>query len=136
MGAQTAAQSVSKSSRGQSSILNIQTPRVFLPLLAAKRYKGAWGGRGSGKSHFFAELAIEESVMRKTDIVCVRENQRSLQQSVKKLLEIKIEAMGLGHRFEVQDKRILSDLGGLIIFEGMQNHTADSIKSLEGYDRA
>jgi hypothetical protein len=40
--------------------LKIDTPRVFLPLLAPSRYKGAYGGRGSGKSHFFAELLIED----------------------------------------------------------------------------
>lgn len=116
------------------SELRILTAAVFEPLLGASRYKGAWGGRGSGKSHFFAELMIERSVMEKTDAVCVRENQKSLDQSVKKLLEAKIEGMNAGAYFEVQDKKILSKLGGLIIFMGMQNHTADSIKSLEDYD--
>ena len=124
-----------------SSTLVIETPRVFLPLLADKdakghpaRYLGAHGGRGSGKSHFFGEMLIERSILQKTDAVCVREVQKSLDQSVKKLLEEKIEAMNAGAYFEVQDKKILSKLGGLIIFQGMQNHTADSIKSLEGYD--
>jgi len=74
--------------------------------------------------------------MRKTDIVCVREIQRSLNQSVKKLLEQKIVDLGLGNRFSVLQSHIESDLGGRIIFQGMQNHTADSIKSLEGYDIA
>jgi phage terminase large subunit len=135
MQVQTEAQSLRKSA-ASSSVLEIQTPEVFEPLLQPARYKGAWGGRGSGKSHFFAELAIEESVSRKTDIVCVREVQKSLDQSVKKLLEIKIRDMGLGHRFEISKTQITSDLGGMIIFQGMQDHTAESIKSLEGYDRA
>lgn len=74
--------------------------------------------------------------MQKTDSVCVREHQKSLQQSVKKLLESKIESLNCGAYFDVQDKRILAKNGGLIIFEGMQNHTAESIKSLEGFDRA
>lgn len=116
--------------------LQIETPRVFLPLLNPSRYKGAHGGRGSGKSHFFAELLIERSIMGKVDAVCVREVQKSLDQSVKKLLEGKIEALNAGLYFEVQDKKIYSKHGGLIIFQGMQNHTADSIKSLEGYDIA
>jgi len=69
--------------------------------------------------------------------VCVREVQRSLSQSVKRLLELKIEQMNAGAYFEVQEAQIKSRKGdGLIIFQGMQNHTADSIKSLEGYDRA
>lgn len=118
------------------SVLQIQTPRVFLPLLEPARYKGAHGGRGSGKSHFFAEMLIERSIMDKTDAVCVREIQKSLDQSVKKLLENKIGALNAGAYFEVQDAKIKSKHGGIIIFQGMQNHTADSIKSLEGYDVA
>lgn len=115
------------------SILQIETPRVFLPLLKPTRYKGAHGGRGSGKSHFFGEMLIERSIMEKVDAVCVREVQKSLDQSVKKLLESKIERLNAGAYFEVQDKKIHSKKGGLIIFQGMQSHTADSIKSLEGY---
>lgn len=109
---------------------------MFKPLLRPSRYKGAYGGRGSGKSHFFAELVVEQSIIQKTDVVCIREIQQTLSQSVKKLLEVKIEALGLGHRFSVLRDHIESDLGGRIIFQGMQNHTADSIKSLEGYDIA
>jgi phage terminase large subunit len=116
--------------------LRIQTPEVFEPLLAASRYKGAWGGRGSGKSHFFAELLVERCILGKTDAVCVREVQKSLQQSVKKLIESKIEALGVGQFFDVKQDYIGTPHGGRIIFQGMQNHTADTIKSLEGYDVA
>lgn len=116
--------------------LRIDTPRVFAPLLGASRYKGAWGGRGSGKSHFFAELLIERCLMAKTDAVCVREVQKSLAQSVKKLLEGKIEALGVGSAFDIKQDYIGCPYGGRIIFQGMQNHTADTIKSLEGYDFA
>lgn len=118
--------------------LTIDTPRWFKPFLAPSRYKGAYGGRGSGKSHAFAEAVIEAHVMdgrRRT--VCVREVQKTLAQSVKRLLEIKIEAMGVQAYFEVQESVIKSKHGdGLILFQGMQNHTADSIKSLEGMDCA
>lgn len=74
--------------------------------------------------------------MQTTHVVCVREIQKSLNQSVKKLIESKIEALGVGHLFEVQEAQIKGRNGSLIIFQGMQNHTADSIKSLEGYDIA
>jgi phage terminase large subunit len=74
--------------------------------------------------------------MQKTNAVCVREIQKSLSQSVKKLLEIKIEALNVSHLFEIQESVIKCKNGGLILFQGMQNHTADSIKSLEGYDIA
>lgn len=116
--------------------LTIETPEVFEPLLAPARYKGAYGGRGSGKSHFFGELWLEENIAEKLDCVCVRETLKSLEFSVKKLLEQKIERFNAGAYFEVQDRRIMSKKGGVTIFEGMQNHTADSIKSLEGFDRA
>jgi phage terminase large subunit len=118
------------------TVLRIDTPAVYEPLLAPSRYKGAWGGRGSAKSHFYAGLWLEENVARKLDFVCLRETLKSLEFSVKKLLELKVETHNAGAYFEIQDRRILSKHGGVTIFEGMQNHTADSIKSLEGFDRA
>lgn len=116
--------------------LTIETPEVFEPLLAPARYKGAHGGRGSGKSHFFAELWLDENVQKKIDTVCIREVQKSLNFSVKKLLESKIERFNAGFYFDVLDSKITSKHGGVTIFQGMQNHTADSIKSLEDFDRA
>ncbi len=117
--------------------LNINTPRWFIPLLENARYKGAYGGRGSGKSHAFAEYIVERCVMGRTDVVCLREVQRSLKQSVKKLIEDKIENMGVGTLFTVQHDRIKHNQNGsLIIFEGLASHTAESIKSLEGFDIA
>ena len=115
------------------STLQIQTPRVYVPLLADARYKGAYGGRGSGKSHNFAEMLIEECIREKTDAVCLREIQKSLKFSVKKLLENKISSMNAGAYFEVQNEQIKSAAGGVIIFQGMQDHTSESIKSLEGF---
>ena len=119
-------------------VLQLKTPEWALPLLEASRYKGAWGGRGSGKSHMFAEMMLEQHIMNQSQSsVCVREIQKSLNQSVKRLLEMKIQEMNAGAYFEVQDAVIKSKKSdGRIIFQGMQNHTADSIKSLEGYDRA
>jgi phage terminase large subunit len=90
----------------------------------------------SGKSHLFAEMLIERSIMGKVDAVCVREVQKSLAQSVKKLLENKINELGVSHMFTIKEFEIRSVHGGIIIFQGLQNHTADSIKSLEGYDIA
>jgi phage terminase large subunit len=118
------------------SSLALEVPEVFEPLLAPARYKGAWGGRGSAKSHFYAGMWLGESVRDKLDFVCLRETLKSLEFSVKKLLELKVETHNAGSYFEIQDRRIISARGGVTIFEGMQNHTADSIKSLEGFDRA
>lgn len=118
------------------SILRIEVPRVFQPLLKPARYLGAHGGRGSGKSHYFAESVIRRCLQARTDVVCVREVQKSLNQSVKKLLDLKIAEMGLESQFDSQSTKINAPHGGTIIFQGMQDHTADSIKSLEGYDIA
>jgi phage terminase large subunit len=118
---------------GALSKLSLDTPEVFEPLLQPARYRAAWGGRGSGKSHFFAELVVEESLRRRVDIVCLREVQKSLKFSVKKLIEAKIEALGVADYFEVQQEQIRSKRGGVMIFQGMQDHTSDSIKSLEGF---
>ena len=116
--------------------LQIDTPRALQPLLAPARYKGAYGGRGAMKSHHFAGAMIERCMLEQTRAVCIREVQRSLEQSVKRLLEDKIIAFGVGYAFRVMNTHIETPNGGIIIFNGMQNHTAESIKSLEGYDIA
>lgn len=122
--------------------LEIATPEWALPFLEPKRYKGIKGGRASGKSHFFGELVVETMVMRpKTNIVCLRETQKSLKFSAKKLIEGKIISFGVGGMFRVLESEIrrLDAEGepvGRVIFQGMQDHTADSIKSLEGFNVA
>lgn len=117
--------------------LPLKTAPVFAPLLKAARYKGAYGGRGSGKSHFFAEMIVERCVMeRGLSVVCIRELQQSLKASSKRLIEGKIQQHGLGKHFDVLHDRIKTPGNGLIIFQGMQDHTAESIKSLEGFNIA
>lgn len=120
--------------------LQVPVARVFVPLLAKSRYKGAKGGRGSAKSHFFGDLLVTRAVGAPTRAVCVREVQKSIQKSVKQLLEDKIRSRGLIHMFRILETHIEvvagAGKGGRIDFQGMQNHTADSIKSLEGYDIA
>jgi len=114
--------------------LRIGTARVFKPLLQPARYKGAFGGRGSGKSHYFAEALVEECIIRHgTAAVCIREVQRTLTQSAKRLIEQKIAALGVAPLFRIFEDRIETPGKGLIIFVGMQDHTAESIKSLEGF---
>lgn len=121
------------------SILQIPTARVFQPLLEPARDKGAFGGRGSGKSHFFAGLLIEDSLAEKGLLsVCVREVQKSLKDSAKRLIEGKLAEHNLGEAdgFKVFKELIQTPGDGVIIFQGMQDHTAESIKSLEGFRRA
>jgi microcystin-dependent protein len=116
------------------AILKIPTAKIFEPLLAPARYKGVYGGRGSGKSHFFGELLVETcQAERGTLAVCIREAQRTLAQSSKRLIESKIASLGVGSGFKLFTDKIETPGDGLIIFRGMQDHTAESIKSLEGF---
>lgn len=125
--------------------LEIPTARAFLPLLEPARDKGAWGGRGSGKSHFFAGLMIEDALAEPGNSqgeglrgVCIREVQKDLAQSSKLLIEGKLIEFNLGEAdgFKVYRDVIKTPGDGLLIFKGMQDYTADSIKSLEGFKRA
>lgn len=121
------------------SVLEIPTAEVFQPLLEPARYKGVWGGRGSGKSHFFGGLLVEDHLAERGLLsVCIREVQKSLAQSSKRLIEGKLADFGLGEAdgFKVFRDVIQTPGDGLIAFQGMQDHTAESIKSLEGFKRA
>jgi phage terminase large subunit len=117
-------------------IKKLRTSPVFEPLLQPMRYKGVWGGRGSGKSHFFASLCVEEHGNQRGRLtVCIREIQKSLKESAKRTIETQLRLHGLGEAdgFHSYADRIVTPGDGVIIFVGMQNHTAESLKSLEGY---
>jgi phage terminase large subunit len=119
--------------------LRIETAPVFEPLLRPARYKGAYGGRGSGKSYFFAELLIEDHLLEPgMASICIREVQKDLKQSSKRLIEKTLERLGLGEAdgFKAYRDVIRTPGDGVISFQGMQEHTKESIKSLEGYKRA
>lgn len=126
------------------SSLKIETAEVFEPLLQPARYKGAWGGRGSGKSTFFADSMIEDCLSEPGNsageglrCVCIREVQKDLAQSSKLLLESRLSHFGVGEAdgFKVRKELIEVPGDGIIIFKGMNDYTADSIKSLEGFKR-
>lgn len=109
----------------------------MLPFFQEARYKGIHGGRGSGKSHFLAEAAIENAIcIPGYRVLYLREIQKSLEQSSKFLLESKIKSLGVEEYFDVDKTHINTDTGGMFVFNGLQNHTADSIKSMEGFDLA
>jgi phage terminase large subunit len=124
--------------------LRLKTAAVYEPLLAPARDKAAHGGRGSGKSHFFAELLIEDCLAEPGEsggegmrAVCIREIQKDLAQSSKLLIESKLSAFGITEAdgFKVYKDVITTPGDGIVIFKGMNDYTADSIKSLEGFKR-
>lgn len=103
------------------------------PVYIPSDYKGARGGRGSGKSWGFARVLIMMSSVRKLRVLCAREFQNSIEESVHKLLSDQIEGLGLGRYFEVQQRVIKSVWGGEFIFEGLSKNIT-KIKSMEGID--
>lgn len=91
-------------------------------------------GTVTHNSHCFGEMLIERCLMEPgTRAVCIREFQLSLKQSVKRLLDDKIKDFGAGYAFRSLETHIETPGDGIIIFQGMQSHNAESIKSLEAY---
>ena len=116
--------------------INISLPAAFEPLCRPARYKAAHGGRGSGKSHAFATLAVLACMSKSARIVCIREVQNTIRDSVRQLLVDKINSMGVGDQFDILESEIRGRNGSLIIFRGMKDMNAIGIQSLEGFDIA
>jgi len=120
--------------------LTMPVARKYVPAMQRARYIGIYGGRGSAKSQFFGRKAIQRCIQEPTRGVCVREFQTSLAQSVKRLLEDVIREHGYegprSDQFQIMNNQIVAPNEGVLIFQGMQSHTADSVKSLEGFDFA
>lgn len=120
----------------QNGILDSARPRWAVPFRQPARYKGAHGGRGSGKSHLFSEDLIKRCMKRRTRAVCIREVQNTIRDSVRQLLLDKVAKFGVGPMFHAVDAEIRGPNGSLIVFRGMQSYNADNIKSLEDFDIA
>lgn len=118
-----------------SDLPTLGIPRKLKPIFAKNaRYKVAHGGRGSGKSWTFARGLLLKAMEGPKRILCAREIQRSIKDSVHRLLSDQIEEMGLGGAFQITDTEIRGYNGSLFLFSGLQGHTVESIKSFEGVD--
>lgn len=115
--------------------MNIEFPKLLRFLFEPSRYKVLHGGRGSGKSWGVARALLLQAAQQKLRVLCTREVQKSLKDSVHALLSDQIEAMGLGSFYEVLESEIRGRNGSVILFAGLQQHTVESIKSFEGCDR-
>lgn len=104
-------------------------------LFEPSRYKVAYGGRGSGKSWSFARALLIQGSVEPLRILCVREIQRSIRDSVHRLLSDQIEALGLSAFYDVLETEIRGKNGTIFIFSGLSSQTTESIKSFEGVDR-
>ena len=114
--------------------LNLDLPEKLAFLFAPHRYKVARGGRGSGKSWNFARALIVRCAQKTTRVLCTREVQKSIQQSVHQLLSDQIAELGLQNIFEVLQTEIRCKNGSAIYFSGLSDVTADTLKSFEGVD--
>lgn len=108
--------------------------RFLFDRTGKSRYKVAHGGRGSAKSWSFARALLILGATETLRIACVREVQKSLKESVHQLLKDQIDALGLGHFYEVLETEIRGANGTLFIFAGLSTLTADRLKSFEGVD--
>lgn len=114
--------------------MNIQFPSKLKCLFRPKRLKVLHGGRGSGKSWAVARALLLQGAQRPLRILCTREVQKSIKDSVHRLLTDQIQAMGLGQQYEVLESEIRGKNGSLFVFAGLAQHTVESIKSFEGVD--
>jgi len=103
-------------------------------LFEPHRYKVAYGGRGSGKSWSMARALLIKAASEPTRVLCAREIQRSIKQSVHTLLNDQIQSLGLGAFYEVLEAEIRGLNGSTFSFTGLATNTVESIKSFEGCD--
>ncbi|MEN0115423.1 MAG: PBSX family phage terminase large subunit [Agrobacterium cavarae] len=120
----------------------VQIPKAFrflfderMPDGSPIRYRAAYGGRGSGKSHAFAAALVIKARQKPIRVLCAREIQKSIKDSVKRLLDDKIREMGFGQYFRSTDTEIKGTNGSHFVFAGLRSNV-ESIKSLEGIDIA
>lgn len=112
--------------------VNIDIPEAFDFLLQRHRYKSAYGGRGRGASWSFARVLSTVASFQKKRILCTREYQNSIKDSVHKVLSDQIDLLGLTNYFNINKTEITSRCGSEFIFKGLQHPL--EIKSIEGID--
>ena len=109
-------------------------PEQLQFLFSPHRYKVAYGGRGSGKSWSMARALLIKAANEPTRVLCAREIQKSIKQSVHTLLNDQIQSLGLGAFYEVLESEIRGINGSTFSFTGLATNTVESIKSFEGCD--
>lgn len=111
----------------------IEFPEKLQCLFRPGRYKILYGGRGGAKSWGVARALLMQGAAEKRRIVCAREIQKSIKDSVHALLVDQMSALGLSHFYDPLKTEILGQNGTNFIFAGLR-HNIDNVKSLEGAD--
>lgn len=109
--------------------------KVFDTLMqSSKRHRIIAGGRGKGASWSLARILLARGMEKPRFQICIREVQKTIEHSVKKLLDDTIKSKGLGGFYHSKKFEIDGKNGTKFIFHGLQDYNADNIKSLEGGD--
>lgn len=112
----------------------IEIPQKLLPLFQPKRYKVIHGGRGSAKSWSVARALVSIGATKPIRVLCARETQKSIQESVHRLLKDQIESLGLDQFYTIQENKILGTNGTEFTFAGIRQQGVANLKSYEGTD--
>jgi phage terminase large subunit len=112
----------------------LQIPEKLEPIFQPNRYKVLWGGRGSAKSWTIAASLVLKATTEPIRVLCARETQKSIQESVHRLIKDTIDRLGVGALFEVQETRILGVNGSDFAFAGIRQQSVANLKSFEGVD--
>lgn len=116
--------------------LRSQFPEKLEGIFDPHRYKVIYGGRGGGRSWGVARYLLIEGGKEPHRFLCTREVQKSIRDSVHRLLQDQISVLGMDHFYEVLDTEIRGLNGTVFVFSGLSDQTAESIKSYEGVTKA
>jgi phage terminase large subunit len=120
-----------------SSVMRVSFPNKLRMLFTNSRYKVLVGGRGGAKSWGIARALLLLGANQTLRVLCCREIQKSLKDSVMQLLKDQITALGLDEKYNILETEIRGRYNDtLFVFTGLQDHTAESVKSFEGFDVA
>lgn len=114
--------------------ISADVPAALVPFTSPARYKVAYGGRGSAKSWTVARLLVIRALQQPIRVLCARETQKSITESVHKLIKDQIDMMGLADLFTVTENKISSINGSEFTFAGIRQQGITNLKSYEGVD--
>lgn len=135
MAGQAAGRSRQMSKSRSSKPARVEFPEAMRDLFTPSRYKAYHGGRGGSKSHSFAQALVLMAAQRPLRVLCCRETQKSIRDSVKRLLDDKIAKAGLKDFYDSIETEIRGANGSLFVFAGLRTDP-DTIRSIEGIDIA
>ena len=118
---------------GTPAMAELEFPGPLQCLFTPKRYKVLWGGRGAGRSWGCARALLVLARQKPIRVLCAREFQNSIDESVHKVIADQIQRLGWDEFFDIQKTKITSSNGSSFVFEGVKNNTT-RVKSYEGID--